>query len=135
MKSQIFKNKKKWVIGYIFSRKINNNYIPQKVQNLVIRDYCFRNNFNLILSATEYKSQNSFLMLDSLCNKKKKYNGVVFYSLSMLVEMTKYWNLLEKFLKKKIYVYFALEEIVICKKKDIEDLKKVFFIKNLNNTK
>jgi len=135
MKSQIFKNKKKWVIGYIFSRKINNNYIPQKVQNLVIRDYCFRNNFNLILSATEYKSQNSFLMLDSLCNKKKKYNGVVFYSLSMLVEMTKYWNLLEKFLKKEIYVYFALEEIVICKKKDIEDLKKVFFIKNLNNTK
>ena len=135
MKSQIFKNKKKWVIGYIFSRKINNNYIPQKVQNLVIRDYCFRNNFNLILSATEYKSQNSFLMLDSLCNKKKKYNGVVLYSLSMLVEMTKYWNLLEKFLKKEIYVYFALEEIVICKKKDIEDLKKVFFIKNLNNTK
>lgn len=135
MKSQIFKNKKKWVIGYIFSRKINNSYIPQKVQNLVIRDYCIRNNFNLILSATEYRSKNSFLMLDSLCNKKKKYNAVVIYSISMLIEMRKYWVLLERFLKKEINVYFALEEIVIRKKKDIDDLKKIFFIKNLNNTK
>ena len=53
----------------------------------------------------------------------------------MLIEMRKYWVLLERFLKKEINVYFALEEIVIRKKKDIDDLKKIFFIKNLNNTK
>ena len=134
MKSQKYKTAKKWVIGYIFSRKINSNYIPQKVQNLVIRDYCHRNNFNLILSATEYKSPKSFLMLESLC-KKKKHSGVVIYCLSMLMEMKNYWVFLEKFLKKKINLYFALEEIAIYKKKDIQDLKKIFFIKNSNVVK
>jgi len=70
MKSPKLKNNN-WYIGYIFSRKIYFNFIPQKVQNLVIRDYANRSKFNLKLSATEYKMKNSYLMLKSL-NKKKK---------------------------------------------------------------
>ena len=30
--------------GYIFSRKINDNFIPQRVQNLVIKDFAKRKN-------------------------------------------------------------------------------------------
>ena len=36
--------KKKIFRGYIFSRRIENSIIPQRVQNLVIKDYCERNN-------------------------------------------------------------------------------------------
>ena len=51
---------KYWCMGYISSREIDGNIIPQKVQNLVIRDYAERYNMNLLLSSTEYKMKNSF---------------------------------------------------------------------------
>ena len=53
---------KNWYMGYISSREIDGSIIPQKVQNLVIRDYSERFNKNLLLSSTEYKMKNSFLM-------------------------------------------------------------------------
>ena len=65
------KSNKNWYMGYIFSREIDGNIIPQKVQNLVIRDFAQRSNMNLILSSTEYKMQNSFLILNSLIAKNK----------------------------------------------------------------
>ena len=52
--------------GYIFSRKIDGNFIPHRVQNLVIKDYCERKNFFFKLSATEYKMENCYLMLNSI---------------------------------------------------------------------
>ena len=58
-------------MGYIFSREIDGNIIPQKVQNLVIRDYATRTSKDLLLSSTEYKMKNSYLMLNSLIKKKK----------------------------------------------------------------
>ena len=67
------KSNKNWYMGYIFSREIDGNIIPQKVQNLVIRDFAQRSNMNLILSSTEYKMQNSFLILNSLIAKTNKY--------------------------------------------------------------
>ena len=48
-------------MGYIFSREIDGNLIPQKVQNLVIRDYALRSSKNLLLSSTEYKLKKSYL--------------------------------------------------------------------------
>ncbi len=64
------KSNKNWYMGYISSREIDNNIIPQKVQNLVIRDYAKRFGMNLILSSTEYKMKNSFLIFNSLIEKK-----------------------------------------------------------------
>ena len=64
------KSNKNWYMGYIFSREIDGNIIPQKVQNLVIRDFAQRSNMNLILSSTEYKMQNSFFDT-KLSNRKK----------------------------------------------------------------
>ena len=58
--------------GYIFSRKIDSNFIPQRVQNLVIKDYCERNNLFFKLSATEYKMQNCYLMFNTLIQEIKK---------------------------------------------------------------
>ena len=38
---------KYWCMGYISSREIDGNIIPQKVQNLVIRDYAERYNMTV----------------------------------------------------------------------------------------
>jgi len=132
MKSPKLKNNN-WYIGYIFSRKIYFNFIPQKVQNLVIRDYANRSKFNLKLSATEYKMKNSYLMLKSLNKKKKNFQGIIFYSFSMLFELDNYELLIEKFLKNNIILFSALEEMTIKKKNDIKLLKKIFFILKNDN--
>ena len=105
-----------WYIGYIFSRNINSNFIPQKVQNLVIRDFASRMKYSLKLSATEYKMSNSYLMLKSLNKKKPTYNGIIFYSFAMLLEYKDYKSLIEKFLNNNIILLSALEEITIKKK-------------------
>jgi sporadic carbohydrate cluster protein (TIGR04323 family) len=127
MKNQIF-NKEHWCIGYIFSREIKNSYIPQKVQNLVIRDYAKRLKANLKLSATEYKMKKSFLILKSLIKKNANFSGIILYSYSMLLELSDYEDLIKKCLKNKINLFFALEEFSIKNNKDIEKLKQIFRI-------
>ena len=52
--------KLKKVKGYISSRDINGAVIPQKVQNLVIREYCKNKNFIYHLSSVEHKMKNTF---------------------------------------------------------------------------
>ena len=52
--------------GYIFSRSFMGERVPQHVQNLVIRDYCNKNNFQYLLSATEYAMEGCHLILEQL---------------------------------------------------------------------
>ncbi len=119
-------------MGYISSREIDGNIIPQKVQNLVIRDYAQRNNMNLLLSSTEYKMKSSFLMFDSLINKKKQnFVGIIIYSLFMLKDYPNRKKIINKIKKNKLRIFCALEEIEIKNNTDISSLKKIFFI-NLN---
>ena len=105
------KSNKNWYMGYIFSREIDGNIIPQKVQNLVIRDFAQRSNMNLILSSTEYKMQNSFLILNSLIAKKtNKYTVIIIYSLFMLKNYSNLNKILEKIKKNNIRLFCALED-------------------------
>ena len=132
MKSQTSKGNN-WFIGYIFSRNINGSFIPQKVQNLVIRDFATRMKFNLKLSATEYKMKNSYLMFRSLNKKKSTYNGIILYSFGMLFDLKNYESLIASFLNNNIILISALEEIIVKKKGDIKHLKEIFYISKNNN--
>ena len=70
---KIQKYKHKGFRGYIFSREINGNYIPQRVQNLVIKDFSFRKNIFFKLSSTEYNMKNccNHTKKDKQCRNKK----------------------------------------------------------------
>jgi len=121
--------KKQSFRGYIFSRKIDGNFIPQRVQNLVIKDFCNRNNFFFKLSATEYKMINSYMMLKSVMKNLKNLNGIVFYSLFMLPDdKIDRINIFKKIFTKKKKLVFALEEIIV---ESINDFKKVEIIYNI----
>ena len=123
------KSNKEWYMGYISSREIDGNMIPQKVQNLVIRDYAQRSKMNLLLSSTEYKMKNSFLIFNSLINEKNnKYKGIIIYSLFMLKDFLKLDKILKNIKKNNIRLFCALEEIEIKRNSDISSLKKIFFI-------
>ena len=120
--------------GYIFSRKIDGNFIPQRVQNLVIKDYCQRKKLFFKLSATEYKMEHCYLMLNSVLKDLKKINGIIFYSLFMLPEEKKDRdNLILKILKKNKTIHFALEEIEIKSIKNIKDLNNILNIRKVSN--
>ena len=62
---------------------------PQHVQNIVIRDYCEKNNLFYLLSSTEYAKKKSHLMLDKVLNELKNVDGIVAYSLFQLPENKK----------------------------------------------
>ena len=125
-------DKKMDLRGYVFSRPFLGERVPQSVQNLVIRDYAERYNMNLLLSSTEYKMKNSFLIFNSLISKKtNKYKAVIIYSLFMLKNFPKLKDILIRLKKNKIRLFCALEEIEIKNNSDINSLKKVFFINKL----
>ena len=120
--------------GYIFSRKVDGNFIPQRVQNLVIKDYADRNNLFFKLSATEYKMDNSFLMLENVLKEIKKIEGMIFYSIFMLPKKNeKRENILKLFINNRKKLFFALEEFKLSNEKDLKKINAIFKIKN--NTK
>lgn len=125
--------------GYIFSRPFYGERVPQSVQNLVLRDYCKKKKFNYLLSATEYKTENSYLILYELLKKMNLYDGIVFYSLFQLPQSKlERYQIYLSLLKSKKILHFALENINIEKKLDIKNIEKIISIKiretqNINN--
>ena len=116
--------------GYIFSRNINKNFIPQRVQNLVIRDFAYRKKIFFKLSLTEYNMKNCYIMLNSLIKDINKIDGIIFYSIEMLpTDKKEALKLIDLFLKKKKSLYFALEELKVSSKKDLMRIKEILMIK------
>jgi len=123
-------NKVEGYRGYIFTRKINGNFIPHRVQNLVIKDFAKRKNFFFKLSLTEYVMEGSYLTLGALVKETKKLEGVIFYSYEMIFDNVAYCeDILLKIVKNKKSIHFALEEFHVKNKTDIKNLLKIIQIK------
>jgi sporadic carbohydrate cluster protein (TIGR04323 family) len=119
--------------GYIFSRPFFGERAPQHVQNIVLRDYCKKNNFNFLLSGTEYKVENSTYILNELLKNIRSYNGIIFYSLLQLPSnLKKRLNFYKQIILKKKELHFAVENIASQNKKDFNELEKIFLIKTKN---
>tara|TARA_Y100000590_G_C15601842_1_gene970380 strand:+ start:398 stop:802 length:405 start_codon:yes stop_codon:yes gene_type:complete len=119
--------------GYISSRALNDGSITdQSIQNLVIRTACEKRKFNYMLSATEYGMKNSYLMLNQVLSelKKKKFDGIAFYSIEQLPNnqnlRNKIYNIAKKYNKK---ILLSLEGIILSKKKEIEEFENLFKIR------
>ena len=121
----------KKVRGYIFSRPFLGERIPQAVQNLVIRDFCERNNLMYLLSATEYAMINSSKVLFKIINEKNNEH-IILYSLFQLPENPKIRN---EFHRKAILngkvVFFAIENTSLNKYEDVEKIEDFWSIKNI----
>ena len=92
-------SKVKFYRGYVSSRKINGNVIPQSLQNLKIRDYANSKKLVFKLSITEHKSKNGFFALNDLKEKISKLDGIIFFSIYQLPE--------KKTLRKQYLKYFV----------------------------
>jgi sporadic carbohydrate cluster protein (TIGR04323 family) len=70
--------------GYIVSAPVRGVAFPQRVQNLVVRDYAERNGLAYRLSATEYAMPGATMMLASLLDELRVLDGIILFSLFTL---------------------------------------------------
>ena len=120
----------KTVRGYIFSRPFLDERAPQHVQNIIIRDFCKKNFYHYLLSASEYRMEKSYSILEDLTSNSKGVDGIVAYSLLMLPEnKIQRTKILNKFIKKKKFFCFAVEDITVKNSKDIKTINDLWEIK------
>ena len=118
--------------GYVSSRSIANQIVPQSIQNSLLRNYCKENNFKYVLSATEYSPENSFLMLEKTLNEIELYDGIIAYSIYQLPKSHNYRNfILKKIVRKKKLFCFVLEKTIIKNISGIESLNQILKINEL----
>lgn len=96
--------------GYIFSRQFQGERVPQHVQNLVIRDFCLKNNLEYLLSATEYAMDDSTLILEQVLAELGDIDGIVAYSLYQLpVDGGHRQKIYRRVLDARRKLFFAVE--------------------------
>jgi len=122
----------KKIKGYIFSRPFLGERAPQHIQNIVIREFCKKENLHYSLSAVEYAMNNSCKTLYQLINDLKNLNGIVAYSLFQLpfnnFERNK---ILKIIIKKEKTFYFALEDLKISNKNELQKIENIWLVKKL----
>ena len=120
----------KRVRGYIFSRPFLDERAPQHVQNIIIRDFCKKKSYHYLLSASEYRMGKSYSILESLTSNSQNIDGIIVYSLLMLPEkQTQRTKILKKFIRKKKFFCFAVEDITVKNSKDIKTINDLWRIK------
>lgn len=97
----------KEVVGYITSDYLSRGYIPHNLQNMLIRDFVKKFEFQFKLSWTEYKDK-APVVLNSLL-QEKFYQGICFFSMEQLIFLPNAALVLKKLKDKNIWVGFALE--------------------------
>ena len=116
--------------GYISSRKFMGESCDQSVQNLVLRDYCKRMNYNYLLSGTEYSIKNSYLMLQQLVDEIPEINGIVAYSLFQMPENQKNrLQIISKILDRNGEIHFALENLKISVNSEIDRVENIWLVR------
>ncbi len=96
--------------GYIFSRSFMGERVPQHVQNIVIRDYCSRHEFEYLLSAAEYAMDDCHLVFEQIMERLTDIDGIVLYSLFQLPFSDKNREkIFKKILDEEKSLHFAVE--------------------------
>jgi len=112
--------------GYIVSRPVRGSHFPQRVQNLVVRDYAQRRKLAYRLSVTEYAMPGCTMMFESLLAEIPQLDGLVLFSLFVLpAQKERRLRAYERVLAAGKTLHAALENLVLAKHGDIaawEDL-------------
>lgn len=112
--------------GYVGSRPIRGASTPQRVQNLVIRDYAKRKGLSYLLSSTEFAMPGCYMMLEDLLNELPRLEGIILFSAFMLPQRKeRRLRIYEKILANGCTLHSALEDMMLKAKADIENFEDV----------
>jgi sporadic carbohydrate cluster protein (TIGR04323 family) len=70
--------------GYMSTRPVRGTSIPQRVQNLVIRDYATRNRLPFLMTVSEFAMPGCYMILENALLELDRTSGIIAYSLFML---------------------------------------------------
>ena len=100
--------------GYIVSRPVRDSHFPQRVQNLVVRDYAARRHLPFRLSVTEYAMAGCSMMFESLLDELDTLDGIILFSLFTLPSRRdRRRQAYERVLAAGKSLHAALEQLVI----------------------
>ena len=118
--------------GYIFSRPIDGQLIPQRVQNLMLREYARRHHGLLLFSAAEYAMENCFMILEAELAALHAVDGMVFYSMRQLPgNAAQRDRLYDRLLRAGKRLHFALESFSVGTAGEVERLEDMLIIDRL----
>jgi len=113
--------------GYVGSRSYFDAQPPQRVQNIVIRDYATRNGLHYLLSAVEYAMPGCHMMLGNLLDELSEIEGVICYSIFMLpVENDRRLQVYARFLENGATLHGALDNLVLESRHDIARIEDIW---------
>ncbi len=116
--------------GYIFARPFMGERAPQHVQNIILRDYCNKKGFELLLAATEYAMADSSMILESVLDDLDSVDGVVFYSLYQLPTQSKLRDsVYSRALEAGKSLHFAVEGMSITRPFDVDSVEQCLLVK------
>ena len=106
--------------------------VPQHVQNIVIRNYCTINNYEYLLSATEYAMPDSSLVLNQTIIECKNYDGIVAYSLFQLPEKKRErLKIVEYITNQKKELHFAVESRKIYTYQEYQEIEMMWQVRQV----
>lgn len=115
--------------GYIGSRPVAGTRYPQKVQNLVIRDYAARHGLTLRLSLTEYAMPHCYMMLHDALSELETGDGLILFSVFMLpANAARRQAIYREAFDRNASLHAALEEIAVDGPEDVprfEDILRI----------
>jgi len=117
--------------GYIFARPFMGERAPQHVQNIILRDYCQKRGHELLLSATEYAMEDSYMILESVLDDLANIDGIVFYSLYQLPTQSEKRRLIySRVLDAQKSLHFAVEGMSISNIDEIDSVENCLLVKS-----
>ena len=118
--------------GYISSRPIGGDRVPQAVQNLVVRDFARRRGLDFLLSATEYAMPGSYLMLEQVVDELPAIAGAILYSMVQLPEERGHrLRLLRRALASGAVLHAALEDLRLADEDDLRRWEDITLIRQV----
>jgi sporadic carbohydrate cluster protein (TIGR04323 family) len=118
--------------GYVSSRAIDGDRVPQRIQNLAIREYAVQRKLFLKLSATEWAMPGCYLMLRQVVAELADLDGVILYSLGQLPDdgVTRV-KLLDAFLASGAVLHAALENVAMIDAVTRQQLEDLFLVRTI----
>jgi sporadic carbohydrate cluster protein (TIGR04323 family) len=119
-----YKNLKKYIYqGYVQLMEFNNIYLPARIQNLIMKNFCEQNNAIFKLSVNEHYIKNCYMELFFILKKIKNIDGLIMSSIYMLPQDIKNFSYFIKLYKKR-----KLKLIFIFENKEVNNSKELLII-------
>ena len=118
--------------GYVASRPFFGNRVPQHVQNIVIRDYCTRNGYTYLLSATEYAMPACYMMLEDALNELAAIDGIAMYSIFLLPRrQARRLEIYRRVLEAGGSLHGAVETLSLSREADIQRVEDIWNVQEV----